>query len=296
MMRAKAQTAVVGLATIVAIATTLAPTLAPLRPYLALPLVIVLPGLAGLRAALPRSALSFEILVLSCGLSLAISIVVGLLLNVGGFLTPPGWVGSLGGLTLVSCAAHLLRTPSPDPLVVPAGERFHVTLSQAAMFSAAALIALFGIGAARVGAMRQREYSFTEFWMAPLKPAEQNVVTIGIRNEEKVTTGYRVVIVADGAVIGRWPPVSLDPGATWSMDISLNSEMQRSQRVEAWLYRDDEPKEVYRKVWLASSANLNPKRDRTNAYCHALPILPSRDRRRGTSRDHAQRIACDSGT
>ncbi len=254
-MRARAEAlATAGLA-VVAIATAVVPALAPLRPYGALPLALLLPGLAVSRLALPRFPVSLELFVLACGLSVAISIAAGLLLNLGGALTPLGWASALGGVTLLSSAAQFLRNPSPAPPVDSVGVRLPLSIGQAAMFAVACAIALCGVGLARVGAMSQSEYAFTEFWMTPHDPVARDVVTIGVRNEEKATTGYRVVIVADGATIGRWPPVTLDPGATWTVDFPIDGELRRARRVEAWLYREDDPKLVYRKVWLASSAN-----------------------------------------
>ena len=255
MTRASFHDFAIGLFSILGMAACLVPPLAPLRPYLTLPLVMLLPGLAVARLLLGSRASSFELLVISSGLSLAIAVALGLLLNIAGAMTPLGWSVSLGSVTLVACGARLLVNPTPGSPPDHDRKASPVSVAQASLFAIASLITVLAIAVAREGAMSQREYSFTEFWMATRKPVDQNIVTIGVHNEEKAPTSYQVVMVADGAMIGRWPRLRLDAGATWTTEISLNADLRRSQRVEAWLYRGDKPDEVYRKVWLVSSAN-----------------------------------------
>ncbi len=86
--------------------------------------------------------------------------------------------------------------------------------------------------------------------MVPRTSMEQNVVTIGVRNQEGAQQQYQIAIVADGATVDQWPSVTLEPGVSWTADVSLGPIAQRSKRIEAWLIRPGFSDHIYRRVWL----------------------------------------------
>ena len=252
MTRTNAYTTATFLAALLSMSAALVPALALARPVLSPLLVVLLPGLAIVRLLMRDGSLAAT-LPLASGLSLAITVLVGLLLDLAGAMSTVAWAFTLGGVAMLACGLRALMGSAPPPQVAARKRSAARASGQAVLFALSAVVALAAIGLARQGALAQREYAFTEFWMAPRQPLEQNVVAIGVRNAEKARTAYKVVMVADDAMLGRWPDIELDPGATWTTQISLNAQLRHSRRVEAWLYRAERPDEVYRKVWLSAS-------------------------------------------
>jgi uncharacterized membrane protein len=224
------------------------------RGLAATPLVLFLPGYSVLRIAVGARRLDLETLAFSIALSMAIDIFGGLVLNVFDALSLYGWTLLLGLVTVSALTLSLFGVSAPAKLA-PRSASLRLRPTQWAMCAAAVLIGSGAIGLARSGAASQHEYTFTEFWMVPNAPSGGNIVTVGIKNEEKVASTYSIALFADGANVSRRSGIALQPGESWSDVVPLNGPLVRAQRVEAWLFKDDQPDNVYRKVWLSDPVN-----------------------------------------
>lgn len=189
-------------------------------------------------------------LILSFGLSMAIDILVGFTLN----LLPIGlqalsWVFSLGLLTvLFALMALLLRRKR----VVSTKESLplRVTLLDGLFFVIALFIVL---NAAWLAIIRppQPQPSFTQFWILPANAADKScAVSIGIQSFEVTSLQYNVTMLVNNQTANNWTAISLTPQQKWSIAAPVALEAQNDLRVEARLYRVDQPKVIYRDVYL----------------------------------------------
>jgi len=227
-----------------------------LRTLLAAPLVLYLPGFVILRALFPEARVDIEQTAFAIGLSMAITVLCGLLLHVVGFLTPLGWALSLGGITIAVCAAGRFA-PLPDPPMRPSDwqRALGFNRSQLALLACAVAISLSSIYLARQGALAHREYAFTEFWLVPNEAKGRNVFTVGLKNEEKVPATYDVEVMVDGRMVQAWRSILVPAGQQYSADAAVPLEPTRVQRVEAWLFKGGNDRLVYRKAWAATPAS-----------------------------------------
>ena len=229
-----------------------------LRTAAALPLLLFLPGWAVLGAFGCLDRPLVERLVFGIGLSIALAAFYGFVLNWLGMLTPVGWGIGLAGTTI---AASTLRTATSSSVPHPSRSTLLARASgaQFALFALAALVATLAIANARHGALAQRQYDYTEFWMVPSGSRDGTLVTLGVRNMESAETSYRVEFVADGEVIGRWLPFSLAPNEMVAQQIPINLPPGPERRVAAWLFKADAPDRVYRQVWIPTRPNPHRK-------------------------------------
>ena len=226
-----------------------------LRGIVVTPLLLFATGYSVLRATNGAMPLNLQTIVFSVALSIAICVLTGVVLNTFDTLSVLGWTASLGLLTAGVSTLSLIRCARPARKKT-FGSLPNLRLAHWAMFGAAASISVVSVGLARSGAMAQREYAFTQFWMVPDMASSGNLVTIGIRNEEQISTNFEVAIFADGAGVSRQSGIALAPGETWSNVVPLSGKMSRADRVEAWLFKAHAPNNVYRKVWLSNTSDL----------------------------------------
>ncbi len=232
-----------------------------LRAGLSLPFVLFLPGYALSAALLPdgRAGLA-ERIALSAGLSLAIAMIGGLLLNLlSSGLTAQSWRFLLLGVTLVAAGYAIWRrqhsgAPGPGPLVT------RISLREAVLVSSAALLIglTLGLGAIGVdpnGRSGGSRAAFTQMWAVPAPAGDQYVVNVGLQNYEAERTTYRVTLEAGGRLLAEWPRIVLANGASWQAQATLPPSL-RSQVVTANAYRADETA-PYRHVRLAPQGS-NP--------------------------------------
>jgi hypothetical protein len=235
--------AVAGIATAIVL-LDLAP--ASIRIAATLPLVILLPGYALTSALFARQARELPAhLLLSVGLSLAITILEGLALN----LTPWGlqavsWALALGGTTIAAGAVALLRgrRAARSPAAPAAGP----TIRQSLMIGASALMLLAAITIASSPAPQEGLEGYTSLWMVPAPTGSPGALQVGVSSLEFATTRYRLQLEADGQVIHEWPTILLEPSQTWEADAIVRPELLRAGPVKAVLYRLDAPAQVYR--------------------------------------------------
>jgi len=207
-----------------------------------------LPGYMLLRAMQAQQALGFwEKLTLSLALSIALVGLAGLVLN----WTPWGlqagsWAVLLGGLILL--------------LGIVAGLRhFHLAwpswpgLRKGPIVCAtlATLITVGALGMAVVSAKSEPTPGFTQLWIqADSTPtATTGTVRIGVQSAERTAMQYRLVVTQGGAHAGECPIIELQPGQAWEGTITLPADAGDG-KIEALLYRLDDPQTIYRHVSL----------------------------------------------
>lgn len=224
----------------------------PMRIVVGVPLVTFLPGYALLRVALGGgSAFSGigERVALSVGLSLALVVITGLLLELSPWhLSAQSWLVSLSLLTIVLCVAALVRSRSelPEP---SDRSRARVGRIEIAAFSAAGLLAIGALVLAWSGATRQTGAPFTQLWLVPAH-ATMPVLEIGVENHEATVVTYRLEVLTGTAVVREWGPITLSNGERWTQRFDAPQLVDDDASVTALLYRADLPPDPYRTVFL----------------------------------------------
>lgn len=252
---------------------------------LALPLVFVLPGYTLTEALFKRSTNASEALIrqpalklerpfktsdrliVGLGLSLALVILTGFILNM--FTTGLqafSWVVSLAVQTMVfSLIAGYRRrnitmpAPMTNGTAPQSGSRGRITVYDVLLFMLAIAITIGSFGYATLAATQQKYPGFTELWMVPSPQANKScAMLIGVHSSETGTTTYRVVMTVNGASKGDWSPVTLTPQQDWNQLVPMKASTTDTLDVEVQLYRIDKPDTVYRNthVTLTSSGGV----------------------------------------
>ena len=167
------------------VASTLSPVELPtlLRTAAAAPFVLFLPGYAVLNAAFAGNMSGAKGFSLSVGLSLAIVVLTGFLLDVIYGLTPLAWAVALSGITLFfvwrapTVRICILSAESVAPLKVQRSDR--------AALLAAGVFVVLAIVIARSSALNYKPFDFTEFWLVPSADLPATY-TVGISNQESL--------------------------------------------------------------------------------------------------------------
>lgn len=217
---------------------------------LSLPLVFVLPGYTLTEALFQKRSLDVpHRLLFSLGLSLAIDILSGLILN----MLPAGlqaisWAVFLGLLIVAFSllVAYLRRGVLMNGAQLP---RFRITIYACILFGLATIVATLSVLYAAIGAARQPYPGFTQLWMLPAGQAGKScAVRFGVRSFEATPVTYRITMTMGGARATTWPSIVLAPQAEWGRLVPIPPGTTDSVSVEAQLYRVDKPQAVYRKV------------------------------------------------
>jgi uncharacterized membrane protein len=195
----------------------------PLRVAAGLVLVLVLPGLAATRALHPRGRT--EQLLLIPGLSLSISILVGLIAYAANFrLTTGVWAVALGLATIAGLVAGFkpgsvdegraevgyapLRgglLPRPPSLQSSVGPLLVV---------AGCLATALAVVVAINGQRHAPTPGFTELWAIRTHTGKVPSVALGVRSHEWSDTRYRLRISVPGRA-ARVQSIQLRPGQSW---------------------------------------------------------------------------------
>ena len=219
---------------------------------LALPLVFVLPGYTLTEAMFHKRALeASHRLLLSLGLSLAIDILGGLILN----MLPAGlqarsWAVLLGLLTAVfSLLVGYLRRGTQ--LYGAQSARLRFTIYEFILFGLATTVAILSVQYSAISLAQQPHSGFTQLWMLPSVQVEKScAVRLGVRSFEVTSVKYRVTMTINGTLAKTWSPVVLAPQDEWDQLVPLTSGTTDNMYVEVQLYRSDKPEIVYREVTL----------------------------------------------
>lgn len=253
---------VAALALAALVAVLLTPAHNPLRVVLGLLLVLALPGYPVAATMRPpvRSwgHRPFEQLLLACGLSLAITALSGLLLNLTPLgISPSSMAGMLALVTEVGCAiAAWRRAPAPagakasstagpapsSPSPSPAWRRHAVLLGLAGLVTAGALVV------ASLGETHKPEAGFTQLWMLRSSDDAGQVV-VGVKSQESTSTRFRVQVLVGGRQVHQWR-VRLEPGAQWGTTVAVPPDT----KAQVLLYRvgGRSPATPYRRAFLTS--------------------------------------------
>lgn len=248
----------------------------PVLIALSLPLVFFLPGYALLAAALPdRRPGRAEVIALSMGLSIALGVLGGLVLNYlpSGF-TANAWrllllaVITIGaGVALWRRGRASLGEPAPafTATAVPAATAYRLSTRDAVWLSAAAVLltVAFGVSAIGYGPFDPSQYAFepfSQFWaLADRGLAGEegtgDVIRLGLQNHEGARMAYHITVEAGDYVLAEWPSVTLSPGGVWQVEVSVPQSVIQDEIV-AKLYRASDPQdEPYRRVRVRPAAN-----------------------------------------
>lgn len=241
-------TLAIAVTVLVAIVLTLRLSHVPLEALFAIPFVLFLPGYALWYALFRRGTLGgIERLLLSVTTSIALVILTGVSLN----FIPPGlqantWLFALAGITLVAGVLAFVR--GNEPLMTSVRTRPVAFRPGNVVLYAASLLALVvSLQIATVPAPASRVEGYTSLWIMPME-ANSHVANVGFTSSELQTTHYRLELLVDGHLVQNWREVVLDPGQSWAGAFDLT---ETRSRVEALLYRAEEPNTIYRRVHLA---------------------------------------------
>ncbi len=223
----------------------------PLRFAFGAPLLLYFPGSMLTALLFPQPSLTMPVrLLLILGLSLAVAVVGGLVLN----LTPWGletssWTLWLGSTTLVAGAAAMGRHRR-HTVMQPEEFRLGLNLRQSLLAGAALVVLVSAIGVARWGALHAPSKPFTQLWATPVAGSNGETIQIGIRNHEHAVEIYQLqVVVGEEIVYGR-SALMLGPDQRWQQVVPLPANAPPDAPVEVQLYRADELAHVYRRVVL----------------------------------------------
>lgn len=199
------------------------PALFALRIVAALLLAFVLPGYALSIAILPPDALGsrwdggwLSRGMWACGLSLAVTVLGGLALNLtSAGLTGTTWTIFLGTVTLLAAAAavtRVRRTSAAGPV-----RRFRMPSARASASAVggcvlgAVLLAAVAIRIAQVSAEEHDTADFAQLWLIP---AGNSAATVGVRNDYPGRRRFHLVLRRGANVAATWD-LGLSEGQTW---------------------------------------------------------------------------------
>jgi len=207
----------------------------------------ILSGLVFTRVLLKQRRIGGpEQLLLVPGLSLAIAVIIGLVLNAAHIrLTAESWAVALGLVTALGLLA-IARLEDAHGVAPRARSRQPLSLGPAAMFVLAALAV---IAAVTIGVLGQRrhdnEAAFTQLWALP--GPSTSTVRLGARSHERHEVRYRLRVSIAGRVV-RSRALVLRPGQAWQSTQQLS---RSGERVDVALLTSPRGR-VYREVHLAA--------------------------------------------
>ena len=210
------------------------------RLICALPLVLFLPGYAITAALFPPRSLGVpERLLFSLGLSVIVTALAGLALN----LTPWGlqtstWAIALAAI-VVAGRRHRLARRRQDAAItaVPVDMKFKLRFRDGLLLGLAVLVTGTAIGLTRLPVAPNGVAGYTSLWMIPANPGNSNDFRLGLNSAEFAETRYRLQVSVGDQVVQAWPELSLKPGEAWETTIGLQSNQVVSGTIVADLYQ-----------------------------------------------------------
>lgn len=204
-----------------------------LRTFVAVPLVLFVPGYSLVSAIFPSFVLpAVERLLLSVGLSICATILVGLgIAAVGVPLAPLSWAIPLAGITLAASGVAWVRRARRG-LVGPTLTVARMPRSGLIMVVVAALVAADVLLGSRLIAGQQQAPVPTQLWLVPIS-GQPNDALIGVR-AGGAAAEYRLVISVAGEPIYEFD-LDLAAGETWERNVNFAAEL-RERPIVARLY------------------------------------------------------------
>jgi uncharacterized membrane protein len=227
---------------------------AVLRALAVIPLVLFLQGFLVLRAIMPKRPIDFEFIIFSVGMSLSLTVVMGLVLHFVNGLTVLGWVIASGS---VCAGAKFWSTHFGDGEPLLNATRLPIFMTSRATIVCLGIIGTLFTGSialARYGAVSQRQFAYTDLWILPTDGRNTGLITVGVRNKEQSPSSYVLELLANGKVLARSPQFSLANDEEQVKQIPVSVALIPDGRIEARLYKTDRPQRLYRQVWLSNTA------------------------------------------
>jgi hypothetical protein len=216
-----------------------------LRLALALPLLLLFTGHSLLRAIGSIATSTVEHVIYAVGLSIAVSLASGFLLNRLGALTPLGWASALLTVVSASFAFVLLRRRTGAPYLA-IGNLQGLRARHLAMVGIATAVIVVAYQQAARDAAGERQFKYVDFWLVADTQAPGGLI-VGIENAELKPQLFDIEVTSASQVVAAWRAVALDPGDQWTRDLRLSADQQHPQKVFARLYRHGNGK-LYRQV------------------------------------------------
>jgi uncharacterized membrane protein len=217
-----------------------------LQEILAVAFILIVPGNALMGAIFPTASLTkLERVLYTIGLSLAVVIISGLILNTTQWgLQTKSWLIILAVISLVASVIAIFRRWQ-----IPADETkpgsFYLPLDQVFILAMAVIVIGFSITLAISPKPADNIQGYTSLWISPPPDNQPGTLLVGVHSQELKTTQYRLQVSFNGQLIQEWTNLSLAPGNQWEQSITVPAGQGT---VEAVLYRADKPGAVYRHV------------------------------------------------
>jgi Protein of unknown function (DUF1616) len=232
---------------------------------LGLLLALFLPGYALVAALFPdlelgrddkRTPVAVRIM-FSIGSSLALSVLIGFVLNFTPFgLSQRGFSIGLGTLTFALLAVALSRrralpqvvsARSPDSEDEPLWNRVSANaLVRGGVLGLAGIIAAGAVLFSYLEAQRIQTPDVLQLWALP--SADSQTVEIGLRNLNNTRTDFRLAILRDGYAIAEWTEIRVQPGETWQVLWTPDTSAPGDGPFEALLYPRGDNRQPIRRV------------------------------------------------
>ena len=216
-----------------------------LRMLIALPLIFVLPGEAALRALDLRFAPVARTPIV-VGMSTAMTLAGGLVLDCFGGLTPIGWVAWLGAAAVLPAALAARHGGAGVSLTLPI-----VRLRHALMLAATCAVLVLTFLSKVHSTELYHPFQYTDFWMVP-QVYGADAYAIGIKNGEGRTETYTVRLIVDQRIEGEWQNIVLATEQSMTLPVSVPT----GASAQAWLFRAGQPDSVYRSVNVAGKEEI----------------------------------------
>jgi Protein of unknown function (DUF1616) len=223
-----------------------------LQAILALPFVLFVPGNALVKAIFPQDDLKWvERFLLAIGLSLGVTILSGLVLNITPWgLQADSWLLILSAFTLEASGIAIgrrWRMPASDTAL----HRSYFPLRQVVLLGLAMVLIVFALKLTFTPRAAEGIQGYTSLWILPKAETDPASLIIGIHSQETAPTQYILQITFNGQLLQEWSAISLAPGEESLKSIARPAG---SGLLDAALYRADSLGSVYRRV----SITLNP--------------------------------------
>jgi hypothetical protein len=155
---------------------------------------------------------------------------------------------ALSAVTVVASLVAWLRRISGVP---SHGQRISLGWRAVTLLLIAGAFTVAAIFVSRAGASQQFDAGFTQLWMVQSQK-NGNVIRVGMESRELTGKTYRLELTTAGEALYEWPPISLQPGQSWSTQVVLGGQVAATTPVDALLYQADTPGQVYRRarVWV----------------------------------------------
>lgn len=226
----------------------------PIRTFLGILLVFILPGYAFFSALFPeRSPWAAESLLIIFGSSVVLTILVGFCLYLfhQPLFTRP-WMFSLSVIVIAGCLVSFLRRRGPFPILW--GSLPRLRLQSAILLTIAVLLGLGAMSLATSPITNPAHLQgYTILWILPAQNNAPGALRLGIQSDEFKTTSYNLQVTINGQIVKTWQNISLSPGQSWEASLQESNFLSVSTPIQAFLYKTDSPNVVYRQVKLVSN-------------------------------------------